>query len=233
MNNASFDTRNGVRPRHHRRSPWISRIAATAAVALSVSAGAQMPSAPLLQNAWATSGTVGAVELGGGTDGTAYAGAVSFGASRFQFSGGLAYQTRTGLGSRTGYGIRGAMLFGGASSAFGFGAFAGIGGGNTSNSGPDSLASTTQIPLGAALGWRKAFGGTHGVSIYADPAYVLYSGGSESGGLFRVGLGADFGITSSLGATVGAELGATRARGLGGPSGVLYGAGVSYAFGRR
>ena len=209
------------------------RIGTTAALALAASAEAQMPNAPLLQNAWATSGTVGAVDIGGGTDGTAYAGAISFGASRFQLSGGLAYQTRNGFGARTGYGLRGAMLFGGANSTFGFGAFAGFGGGNTSRSGADSAASSTQIPIGAALGWRKAFGGAHGVSVYADPAYVLYSGGSKSGGLFRVGLGADFGISSALGATVGAELGATRARGLGGPSGVLYGAGVSYAFGRR
>lgn len=200
---------------------------------LAVSAEAQLPSTPILQNAWASSGTVGAIDIGGGSDGTSYAGAVSFGASRFQFSGGLGYQTRNGMGSRTGYGARAAMLFGGANGAFGFGAFAGIGGGNGSNTAADSVTSTTQIPLGVALGWRKAFGETHGVSVYADPAYVMYSGGSKSGGLFRLGLGADYGITSSLGATVGAELGATRARGLGGPSGVLFGAGVSYAFGRR
>lgn len=209
------------------------RISAAATVVVAVSADAQMPSAPILQNVWATRGVAGAVNVGGGSDGSVYAGAVSFSASRLQLSGGIGYETRTGMSSRAVYGVRAAMPFGGASSAFGFGAFAGIGGGPTSSTAADSAANTTEIPLGVAVGWRKPFGATHGVSVYADPAYVLYSGGSKSGGLFRVGLGADFGVTSSLGVTVGAELGGTRARGVGGPSGVLYGAGVSYAFGRR
>ena len=233
MYDASFDTDAGEVPRGNRRLLWALRIAATAAVVLAASADAQMAGAPILQNVWSTRGIVGAVNIGGGNDGTVYGGAISFSASRLQFSGGLGYQTRTGMSSRTVYGLRAAMPFGGASSAFGFGAFAGIGGGPTSSTGADSAANVTETPLGVAVGWRKAFGATHGVSLYADPAYVLYSGGSKSGGLFRVGLGADFGITSSLGATLGAELGGTRARGVGGPSGVLYGAGVSYAFGRR
>jgi hypothetical protein len=209
------------------------RISAAATVIVAASTGAQMPSAPILQNVWGTSGVAGAVNVGGGSDASVYGGAVSFSASRLQFSGGIGYQTRTGMSSRAVYGVRAAMPFGGATSAFGFGAFAGIGGGPTSSTAADSAANTTDIPLGVAVGWRKPFGGTHGVSVYADPAYVLYSGGSKSGGLFRVGLGADFGVTSSLGVTVGAELGGTRARGVGGPSGVLYAAGVSYAFGRR
>lgn len=233
MCNASFDSTTSALVRRQRRLLCRHQIAAAAALILAASAEAQLPSTPILQNAWASSGTVGAIDIGGGTDGTSYAGAVSFGASRLQISGGLGYQTRTGMRARTGYGVRAAMLFGGANSTLGFGAFAGIGGGNTSSTATDSATSTTQIPLGVAVGWRKAFGETHGLSVYADPAYVMYSGGSKSGGLFRLGLGADVGITSSLGATVGAELGATRARGIGGPSGVLFGAGLSYAFGRR
>lgn len=232
MYDASFDDRNGM-SRSERGLLWTLRLAAAAAVILAASANAQMPSAPVLQNAWSAPGAVGAVNISGGADGTAYAGAVSFGASRFQFSGGIGYQSRTDMPARSGYGLRAAMLFGGANSAFGVGAFAGVGGGNTSSTGADSVANKTEIPLGVALGWRKAFGGTHGVSLYADPAYVLYSGGAKSGGLFRVGLGADFGITSSIGATIGAEFGATRPRGVGGPSGILYGGGISYAFGRR
>jgi len=233
MYDASFDGQtDGLSPRE-RGLLWMLRLAAIAAVVVAASAGGQLPSAPILQNVWANHGLVGALDFGGGSDGSVYAGAISFTAARLQISGGLGYQTRTDMKSRTVYGVRAAMPFGGASSSFGFGAFAGIGGGNTSTTGADSAANTTQVPLGVAVGWRKAFGGTHGISLYADPAYVLYSGGSKSGGLFRVGLGADIGITSSLGATIGAELGATRARGVGGPSGVLYGAGVSYAFGKR
>ena len=220
-------------PRGDRRSSWVLRVAATAAVVMAASAEAQMPASPVLQNVWATRGFVGAIDIGGGADGTVYAGAVSFSASRLQFSGGLGYETRTGMSDRTVYGIRAAMPFGGATSAFGLAAFAGVGGGNTSTTGPDSAASRAQIPLGVAVGWRKAVGSSHGVSLYADPEYVLFSGGSASGGLFRLGLGADVGITTSLGATLGAELGGTRPRGVGGPSGVLYGVGLSYAFGRR
>lgn len=231
MYNASFDDWGDMR--HGVRGLRRTGRATAAVLAFAATAHAQMPSAPVLQNVWSVPGAVGAANIAGGADGTAYAGAVSFSASKLQFSGGLGYQARTGMPARTGYGIRAAMLFGGASSAFGFGAFAGVGGGNTSSTGADSLASTTEVPLGVAVGWRRAFGGTHGVSLYADPAYVLYSGGAKSGGLFRVGLGADFGITRSIGATIGAELGATRPRGVGGPSGVLYGGGISYAFGRR
>jgi len=233
MHDASFDRQTNGPASSRRGSLWLLRPVAIAGLVLAGSANAQLPSAPILQNVWASRGLVGAVDFGGGSDGSIYAGAISFTAARLQLSAGAGYQTRTDMKSRGVYGVRAAMPFGGANRTFGFGAFAGIGGGNTSSTAADSAANTTQVPLGVAIGWRKAFGGTHGLSLYADPAYVLYSGGSKSGGLFRVGLGADFGITSSLGATVGAELGATRARGVGGPSGVLYGAGVSYAFGRR
>jgi hypothetical protein len=65
------------------------------------------------------------------------------------------------------------------------------------------------------------------------PAYVLFSGGTKGGGLFRAALGGDVGITSSLGATLGIEFGGKRPRGLGGPTGSLYGFGLSYALGHR
>jgi hypothetical protein len=84
-----------------------------------------------------------------------------------------------------------------------------------------------------AIGWRRAIGGSHGLSVYATPNYVFFSGGSKTGGLFRAGIGADVGITGSLGVTGGAEFGGTRGRAVGGPSGVLYGVGVSYAFRRQ
>ena len=233
MDDLSFDTDAGGATRRQRWLLRAVRIAAGSVLIVAPFANAQMPSAPILQNVWATHGLVGAVNVGGGSDATVYAAAVSFAASRLQFSGGLGYQTRTGMSSRTVYGIRAAMPLGGVNSAVGFGAFAGIGGGPTSRTAADSAASTTEVPLGVSVGWRKAFRGARGASLYASPAYVLFSGGSKSGGLFRVGAGADVGITNALGATLGAELGGTRARGIGGPSGVLYGVGVSYAFGKR
>ena len=235
MYDASFDGENSGLSAAGRRWLWMIRIAAVAAVVLAVSAGGQMPDAPVLQNAWSTPGLVGAVDIGGGSGGTAYAGAVSFGAGgRLQLSGGIGYQTRTGMSARTVYGIRAAVPFSSPTSSFGLAAFAGVGGGSNSGSdAADSVVSTTQVPLGLALGWRRAIGGAHGISLYTSPSYVLYSGGSKSGGLVRVGVGADVGVTNSMGVTVGTELGQTRPRGVGGPSGVLFGLGLSYAFGRR
>ncbi|MFI5229955.1 MAG: hypothetical protein ACHQWU_12860 [Gemmatimonadales bacterium] len=217
------------------RLPALWAMAGVAAL-LSMPAGAQMPSAPLLQDAWATSGFVGALNLGGGSGGSVYAGAFSWtpGSGRFELAGGLGYQRRSGLSSRAVYGVRAAVPFGGASSTFGFAAFAGVGGGSGGRStAADSATNSTEIPIGAAIGWRRALGATHGLSLFATPAFVFFTGGAKSGGLVRVGLGADFGITSSLGATAGVDLGQSRTRAVGGPSGVLYGVGVSYAFGRR
>ena len=206
---------------------------------------AQIPGAPVLQNVWATPGIVGAIDVGSGSGGSVYAAAGSWtpGSGRFELSGGLGYQ-RLGdnAGSRGVYGVRAAMPFGGASSTFGFGAFAGIGGGPSKAVADtvitpggrliaDSATSTLEIPVGVAVGWRHTIGATHGVSIYASPSYTFYSGGSSgNGGLIRGAIGADFGITSKLGATVGFEFGGTREGGLGGPTGSLFGVGVSYAF---
>lgn len=243
MYDTSFDRTHHVVPAADRRLLWTLRIAASAAlaaIALAAPADGQMPGAPVLQNAWATPGLVGAVDLAGGSDGSTYAAAVGWtpGSGRFQLSGGIGAQSRTGAGSRGVYGVRAAMPFGNAAGSFGFAAFAGVGGGTgaakkDSAAKIDSVASTTQIPLGAAIGWRHTIGATHGLSAYATPAYVLFSGGGKSGGIMRVAIGADVGITSSLGATVGADFGGSRPRGVGGPSGTQYGVGVSYAFGKR
>ena len=243
MYDTSFDDSGS--PRTDRTVLWTLRIAGLIATIAAVSADAQMPGAPVLQNAWGTPGIVGAVNVTGGRDGSTYAAAGSWapGSARFQVSGGLGYQTRTGSSSSVAYGARVAMPFGGASSSFGFAAFAGVGGGGsgTKKTAPsfpvdtlaDSTVSTAQVPVGVGIGWRRAFGGARGVSVYATPSYTFYTGGSHSGGLFRTAIAADVGITQRIGATAGIEFGATRARAIGGPSGTLYGMGVSYALGRR
>ena len=199
---------------------------------------AQIPGAPVLQNAWATPGLVGAVDFGGGPDGSVYAAAAAWApaSGRFQLCGGGGAQSRTGQkGSRGVFGVRAAIPFGSATGDIGFAVFAGVGGGNGGTSAfPDSISSTTEVPLGAAVGWRHTIGSNHGISVYATPAYVLFSGGSGSSrGVFRAALGSDIGVTSALGATLGVEFGGTRPRGFGGPSGTLYGVGVSSAFGHR
>jgi hypothetical protein len=208
---------------------WVAMTATVTASTL----GAQMPGAPILQNAWAAPGVVAAVDYAGG-DGSLYAGAVSWGSAtgRFQLSGGLGVRSQSGsTGSNSVYGVRAALPLGGATSPIGFGAFAGVGGGKLPKA--DSTASNTQVPVGVAVGWRRAVGASHGFSLYATPSYVFLTGGSKSGGVVRTGVGVDFGITKALGATVGAEFGASRAKGEGGPTGTLYGVGVSYALGRR
>ena len=213
--------------------PRMGRVVAAIAAVFVPALGAQMPGVPILQNAWASPGIVGAANYGGG-DGSVYAAAVSWASAtaRFQLSGGVgARSVSGGGGSKTVYGLRAAIPFGGATSAIGFGVFAGIGGGQAATG--DTVSSNTEIPIGAAIGWRRAIGATHGFSVYATPSYVYLTGGTKAGGVARAGVGVDLGITKSLGATAGAELGGTRAKGLGGPTGTLYGFGVSYAFGRR
>ena len=264
MFDASFDDRQSGLSALDRRWLWAIRIVAVVAVGgvLAASADAQLPGLPVLQNAWATPGMVGALDVGGGPDGSVYAAAVSWTPinGHFQVSGGGGFRSRTGVRSAGAYGMRAAVPFGGASSAFGFAAFAGIGGGSggtthtvcnvtaTATMPPgcapepppgtgfivDSTASGFEVPVGVGIGWRHAIGvGGHGVAVYATPSYVFFSGGSKTNGVVRASLAADAGITPSLGATLGVELGGSRAKGLGGPSGVLYGLGVSYAFGRR
>jgi hypothetical protein len=220
-------------------------------------AGGQIPGAPVLQNAWATPGIVGAIDVGGGSGASVYAAAVSWapGSGHFQLSGGGGIETGSGVKSRGVYGVRAAIPLGGASSTFGFAAFAGVGGGPSRTTSvatcggllpcpvcptgatcpvvADSVTNTAEVPVGVAAGWRHAIGATHGVSLYATPSYVFFSGGTKGRGLFRAALGGDVGITSSLGATLGIEFGGKRQRGLGGPTGSLYGFGLSYALGHR
>lgn len=260
MYDASFDGTQGQLRAIGQPWLWTIRVAAVAAVvAVMAAAGdAQLPGLPVLQNAWATPGMVGGLDVGGGPDGSVYAAAVSWTPinGHFQVSGGGGFRSRTGVRSAGAYGVRAAVPFGGASSAVGFAAFAGIGGGNggtthtvcntmvtptppgcaqVSPSGTvDSTATGVEIPVGVGIGWRHALGiGGHGIAVYATPSYVFFSGGGKQNGVIRASFAADGGITPALGATLGVEFGGSRARGLGGPSGVLYGVGVSYAFGRR
>src|SRR4051812_31067344 len=203
-----------------RRILWIARALALAAVAaVASSAEAQLPGAPVLQNAWATPGFVAAANFAGGSGESVVAGAAGWspGSGRFQLSGGAGYQNQSGFAGRAVYGARVAMPFGGTTSAFGFGAFAGVGGGaarkakitfaavgggTATTTVADTASWTTQIPVGASVGYRRAIGSNHGVSVYGTPAWVFYSGGTKSGGLFRAAIGADVGITRSLGVTV-------------------------------
>jgi hypothetical protein len=261
MYDTSFDHRSADLSRSDRRALWVIRIIAVVAVAYAASADAQMPGAPLLQNVWATPGVVGAVNVAGGGGWNVYAAAGSWtpGFGRLQLSGGFGFANGIGSGSHAAYGLRVAAPFGGDSAALGFAAFAGVGGGPSHTSSTplsctvvipnclvvtptfarsglvifDTTTSSTVIPIGASIGWRRGIGAAHGVSVYTSPAFVYYAGGTHSGGLMRVGVGVDAGVSPTIGITGGVEFGGTRSQALGGPSRIVYGLGVSYAFARR
>jgi hypothetical protein len=240
MFDSSFDRGKGGIPRSDRRLLWILRIAAAGALtAMAGSANAQLPSAPLLQNVWTMPGMAAAFNAGGGGGGTVYAAAGSWtpASGRFQISGGVGSQTVSGVGTSWAYGARAAMPLGNPQANFGFAAFAGIGGASAVNRSADTARTDTtatlasRIPVGLSVGWRHAIG-SRGFSVYASPAYVWVTGNGQSKGLLRTGIGADVGITSSIGITGGVELGQNSAI-PGAPAGTVYGLGVSYAFGRR
>lgn len=261
MYDTSFDHEGAGVPRSDRRVLWALRIVALAAVILAASADAQLPGAPVLQNVWATPGVVGALNVAGGGGLTVYAAALSWtpGFGNLQVSGGAGFANGVGSGSRSTYGLRVAAPFGGESSALGFSVFAGLGGGPARTTSTtvsctvvlpgcavttpvratsglivfDSTTNSTVIPIGASIGWRRGVGTSHGVSVYASPAFVYFGGGTNSRGLMRAAFGVDAGVTPAIGVTGGFDVGGTRPQAIGGPSGVVYGLGVSYAFGRR
>ena len=249
MYDASFD---GTRLELNRAQRWLwaLRLAAIAAVVLATSSAAQMPGTPTLQNGFVAPGAVAAFDFGGASGGQTYAFAASYApaSAKLLFAGGYGWRNGSGKSQSGVYGLRLAFPFGPANGSFGFAAFAGVGGGPqltttrtrlvtngvfTGTVITDTLSSTTQLPIGLSIGWRRFFGGSQGFSIYATPNYVFYSGGTANGNLMRVGVGSDIGISPALGISLGAELGGTRQAALGGPSGVLYGVGVSYVFRRR
>jgi hypothetical protein len=220
-------------------SRFLRGSAAFALVQLSATAGlgAQLPGLPVLQNAFVGPGFAAALNAGGGGGGTAYAAALGWapGSARFQVSvGGGAFVA----GGETGgaFGARVAMpVFSFRNGSFGVAAFGGIGGAQ----GPrvqGARVGLGQGVLGAAVGYRRALGATRGLSIYAAPFFGYFrddfGDSSNSAGLFRVSAGVDFALTRAIGLTAGLEAGGTRDNGPG-PDGVLWGAGVSYAFRRR
>ncbi len=209
------------------------------ALLVASAAKAQMPGAPVLQNAWAAPGSVVALDVGGGSGtgtsrGSTFAGAAAWAPAggRFQLSIGAGMNSASGSSSRAVYGVRAALplkeMMGGN---LGIAAFIGAGGGARSVT--DSLRATAIVPVGLAIGYRWAVGaGGRGFSLYADPNYQYQSGPKNKKGYFRVGAGLDAGITPRFGLTAGLESGATAAPGFVGPHGTQFGLGASIKLGR-
>jgi hypothetical protein len=113
----------------------------------------------------------------------------------------------------------------------GIAGFAGVGGGAAKSG--DTTASKSVVPLGVGIGYRQAFGTAgRGISAYLDPNYQFHSGTAGKKGYIRVGGGVDIGISPRFGATLGFESGATAKTGEVGPTGSLFGIGLSMKLGR-
>jgi hypothetical protein len=114
--------------------------------------------------------------------------------------------------------------------SIGVAAFAGIGGLSVNG------ATTLRVPVGVSVGYRRALGRGRGISGYVAPFYSwsrLKDGGvTSSAGLFRVSFGVDVAILPALGATVGYETGSKAGADEPGPTGGLFGIGLSYALRR-
>ena len=227
-----------------RRRGFFLSTALIASLAMSSLLEAQMPGVPVLQNAFANPGIAAAGNYGSGSGSSSFGGAASFaGASgRIQLSAGLGLFTPKNGNGRFAWGARAfAPLMSAASNHLGFGAFAGIGGGagghSTVAATTDTVTSSgfTLVPVGVSASYRMAIGTSHGFSIYGSPIFTWYNRGgtgSGTGGVFRGSVGADVGITPSIGVTLGLEFGADADPGTLGPRGTIFGAGLSFAFGR-
>jgi len=202
-------------------------------VALAQLGRAQLPNAPVLQNAFVNPGITAALNFSNLSGASSYAGAAAWapGSARFQVSAGLGAQTHSGGPTRTVYGARVNVPFVGATSSLGFSAFVGYGvlaGGGSL----DSSEAKSVVPLGVTAGYRKPIGTSHGFSIYGSPIYefVARGGGASNVNVFRGAIGLDVGITSSIGLTLGLEFGGSEPTGSGKPSGTAFGGAISYAF---
>jgi hypothetical protein len=227
---------------------WSSRAGASLAIGAVLILGrpawgrtlaAQLPGLPVLQNSFVGPGFAAAVNVGGGSGGSVYAAALGWapGSARLQVSigaGALVADGETGGA----FGARVAMpIFSLMDGSLGIAAFGGIGGAM----GPRVQGARVGLghaPVGAAVGYRRALGATRGFSVYAAPFFAYhrsdFGNDTRSAGFFRISLGGDFAITRALGVTAGVELGGTQSGANDpGPEGAIWGAGVSYAFGRR
>jgi hypothetical protein len=208
-----------------------------AALGFSSPLSAQVPGAPVLQNAFTNPGLAFAANFGTG-GGQSFFGAAAgwgLGGGRLLVSGAAGVQ-RANEASRGAYGGRAAAtVWTSGAGALAVGAFAGIGGAPRTRdaAGVENNAAQLNIPAGLTIGYRRALGDVRGFSVYASPMYkwsrAEVGNVSESAGNFAGAVGLDFGLTQSIGLTVGGEFG----NGSGVDNGSLLGFAVSFVPGRR
>jgi hypothetical protein len=214
--------------------------AAVALVVLIASAAvvqAQMLGLPVLQNGFSNPGITVAVNYGTaeGVRGYGLAAAWAPVSGRFQVSGGGGgYDPDEGkawftYGGRVGVPLT--KLTGNGS--FGVAPFAGLGAASRQG------IAIMHLPVGIAAGYRRALGDTRAISVYGSSFYGWTRLTNEapdvetvSNGVIRFSGGLDVALTPGLGVTVGYEAGAKADAGEPGPTGSVFGIGLSYAFGR-
>lgn len=191
---------------------------------------AQMVSVPVLQNAFLNSGVTIGANVASAQRATVWGGAVAWVPARsvVQLSAGLALFDPDSGSNRATWGARAMFPIPKLGTrSIGVAAFAGVGGLRSGG------GTETRIPLGATIGYRRALGERRAVSAYLAP-FLSWSrfkrdSVSESGGLFRISVGLDVVIAPRIGLTVGYEGGGRASRGEPGPTGGLWGVGLSYA----
>lgn len=220
------------------RCPRAWCVAATAAALVALPARAQVPGVPVLQNAFVNHGLAFAGNFGGGSGQSFYGIAAGWGlGGRLALSGGAGAQ-RIGAVTRGAYGGRAAVsIWSSAGGSLGAGAFAGMGGApRTRTNGIITSAAVMIVPLGATVSYRRMLG-SHGLSVYASPIYQWTRAdagtGWTSGSTFAGAAGVDFGISSTIGATIGTEFGQTTVATPAGKSTGTIGVAVSFVPGGR
>jgi hypothetical protein len=201
---------------------------------------AQVPGAPVLQNAFSNAGLAFAANVGSGSGQSYFGLAAGWGLGsdgRFSVSGGAGAQ-RANDATRGAYGARAAMrLWSSSGGSLGAGGFVGLGGApSTSANDVVTNPSVMMIPAGVSVGYRRPMGTRRGISAYVSPFYRWVrsdSGAVASSGSVRVSGGIDFSMSPSLGVTVGGEFGGGDKSAAGKKSSGAFGAAVSFVPGGR
>jgi hypothetical protein len=205
---------------------------ALAALLAPAVAHAQLPGAPVLQNAFANPGITVAANYADGDATTLVAGAVAYspGAGRVQLSAGIGQlKVDDADFSATAWGARVAVpLLSFAGGRAGVAPFAGIGGASKDD------VKLLQVPAGVGAGWRMGLGATRALSFYATATYLwartTVDEQKVSNGRVRFAAAADVTVVRNLGLTVGYEAGAEAGDDEAGPAGPILGVGLSWAF---
>jgi len=216
---------------------FLAVLVLTIALAARRPLGAQMPGVPVLQNGFSNPGITAALNYGTakGVRGYGLAAAWAPASGRFQVSGGVGGydpdQDKTWFtyGGRLGVPL---TKFTGNGS-FGVAPFAGLGAANRKG------LAIMHLPVGVAAGYRRALGDTRAISVYGSSFYGwtrltsdVADAETVSKGVVRFSGGLDVALTPAIGVTIGYETGAKADPGEPGPTGSVFGIGLSYAFRR-